>query len=136
MRWGWALVWLASLASAAEPLVVRGGVLVGAASGREACLVGTSYSPAFGLGFRNLLDAGGDPHRAVGDDLAAVRLMGLDCLRVLVDDAEVMLADGSLADGPHLELLDYLLAAAGAQGLAVVLTPVSFESGLDPAQPA
>lgn len=136
VRLGVIFVALQTVAVSAMPtLKVVDGVLVEPDTGREVPLVGTNYCAPFGEVYRNVSTVP-DARAAITDDLLSIHQMGLNAIRVIVDDAELMQADGTLQDNHHLELLDYLLAAAGQLHLYVVLTPISFNHGLQPVHDA
>lgn len=119
-------------APALEPLRADGPRLIGAESGRAVLLFGTNYPAPFGIPYLNLQASGVDPTLIIRDDLRQIELLGLNCVRVLIHDAELMAADGSLVENQHLALLDYLVAAAAQRGLYLILTPISYARGVDP----
>jgi hypothetical protein len=110
----------------------REGILRWTDDGSEVALFGVNYYAPFSIDYAGLTRRGVDLEEALRHDLAHLRRLGLDALRLHCWDREISDPDGNLVDNDHLRLLDLLIAEAGKQGLYLVLTPIAWWGAADP----
>lgn len=93
--------------------------------GREVALFGVNYCLASASTFRFVKEAG-IPFAAVLDaDFAAFKRLGFDALRLCFwGDWENTTADGHLVENEHLDVLDQVIARAGAAGISCLFSPI------------
>ena len=104
------------------PFAVKDAVIVDQ-DGRKVKLWGVNYLAPFNHNFVNIRQAGVDLRTAIDTDLAQLKLMGVDFIRVHLYDREITDNQGNLIDNDHLRAFDYLVERAYQQGLFLMLTP-------------
>jgi len=102
------------------------GVLRWQDTAEEVALAGVNIYTPFSADYRGLLELGADHKDAIRQDVAHLRRLGLDVIRVHCFDREISDAQGNLTDNIHLELLDDLIAVCRDNGIYTVLTPISW----------
>jgi hypothetical protein len=132
----WILGALCSLAAdlagaqAVEPLPalrVEDGVLVDA-NGREVALWGVNYQASLWWEYGETFSRVGIPleagplKRAVDQDLAHFKRMGVSVVRVHISPSDFTDAEGKLVDTVFLDVFDYLVARCREEGLYVFLS--------------
>lgn len=132
----WILGALCSLAAdlagaqAVEPLPalrVEDGVLVDA-NGREVALWGVNYQASLSWEYGETFSRVGIPleagplKRAVDQDLAHFKRMGVSVVRVHISPSDFTDAEGKLVDTVFLDVFDYLVARCREEGLYVFLS--------------
>ncbi|MCX7010614.1 MAG: hypothetical protein NTY53_25780, partial [Kiritimatiellaeota bacterium] len=105
------------------PFAVRDGVIRDAV-GREVRLWGVNYYAPFAHNFLNIAEVGADYRKAIAEDVAQFKLLGLDFVRIHVYDREITDAEGHLTPNRHLEVFDMLLEELDRAGIFLMLTPV------------
>jgi len=104
------------------PFTVKNAVIVDQ-DGRKVKLWGVNYLAPFNHNFVNIRQAGADLQTAIDTDLAHLKLMGVDFIRVHLYDREITDNQGNLIDNAHLRAFDYLVEQAYRHGLFMMLTP-------------
>lgn len=104
------------------PFAVRDG-LIRDAMGHEVRLWGVNYYAPFAHNYLNIAEAGADYRKAIAEDVAQFRLLGLDFVRIHVYDREITDAEGHLTPNRHLEVFDLLLEELDHAGIFLMLTP-------------
>ena len=84
--------------------------------GREVLGWGVNYYAGLSTGYMNIKRLGLDHKKQMDTDLAHLRLMGVDVIRLHVLDIEISDKKGNLIDNVHLDLLDYLLHKGAQAG--------------------
>jgi hypothetical protein len=132
---GLCLVFSAAVAAPPTPRPSRceNGILRWTDDGTEVALFGVNYYAPFSMDWQALRRHHVDPAEALRTDLVHLRRLGLDALRLHCWDREISDPQGNLVDNDHLRLLDLLISEAANQGLYVVLTPIAWWGGADPA---
>ena len=105
------------------PFAVRDG-LIRDAAGREVRLWGVNYYAPFAHNYLNIAEVGADYRKAIAEDVAQFKLLGLDFVRIHVYDREITDAEGHLTPNRHLEVFDMLLEELDRAGIFLMLTPV------------
>ncbi|MBO7654041.1 MAG: hypothetical protein J6U40_03885, partial [Kiritimatiellae bacterium] len=105
------------------------GVMRWEDSGGEVALFGVNYYPPFTVDFYQIARMGLDHKAVMRQDMAHLRRLGLDCLRIHCFDRQFSREDGSLIDNIHLELLDDLIALCAESGFHIFLTPIAWWGG-------
>lgn len=105
------------------PFAVRDGVIRDA-GGREVRLWGVNYYAPFAHNYLNIAEVGADYRRAIAEDVAQFRLLGLDFVRIHVYDREITDAEGHLTPNRHLEVFDLLMEELDRAGIFLMLTPM------------
>ncbi len=92
----------------------------------EVALFGVNYYAPFHWNYADLKAIGADHEQTIRTDLAHLKRLRLDLLRLHVFDREISDRQGNLLDNDHLRLLDYLIAQARGRGIYLVLTPIAW----------
>jgi hypothetical protein len=114
-------------AAAVIPRAVLGadGVLRWQPGGEEVNLFGVNYGLASASAYRFLKQSGASTLETIRRDLAHLRRMGANALRLpFWGDWENSDPQGNLLENEHLLLLDAILVAAGLHGMRVLLSPI------------
>ena len=120
----------ACLAGADRPVRVdEAGVLRWADGGGEVALLGVNYYTPFTIDHAEIKRLNLDHKRAIRDDVAHFRRLGLGCIRVHCFERQFSDVEGNLLDNKHLELLDFLIDECRRNGLYTVLTPIAWWGG-------
>jgi hypothetical protein len=94
-------------------------------SGEEVALYGANYCIMSGSDYRMSGLVGQDRKAMIDEDMAQFARMGWQALRLCSwGDWENADAAGNLIVNDHVELLDYLIAAARKRGIYILLTPI------------
>ncbi len=104
------------------PFAVKDAVIVDQA-GKKVKLWGVNYLAPFNHNFVNIQQAGADLRTAIDTDLAHLKLMGVDFIRVHLYDREITDNRGNLIENAHLAAFDYLVEQAYQNGIFMMLTP-------------
>jgi hypothetical protein len=115
--------------AASTAAVDSGGVLRWSGSGEEVALMGVNYYAPFSIDYAGIGSVGADHRRAIREDAAHLRRLGLGCIRLHCFDREISDGEGNLIDNHHMELLDYLISVCAEHGLYTVLTPIAWWGG-------
>ena len=107
------------------PFSVADGVIRDAA-GQEVRLWGVNYYAPFNHNFQNIREMGVDHRKAIDQDLAHMKLMGLDFLRFHLYEREISDAQGNIVENEHLRVFDYLMEKASEEGFYVMITPLTW----------
>lgn len=102
------------------------GVLRWKDTGEEAAFFGVNYMAPFAYSYRALGYVGASCEEAIHADVVHMARMGVNAVRVHVQDSEVSDRTGNLVANDHLRLLDYLIAQCRARGIYVLLTPINW----------
>jgi len=108
-----------------RPIHVENGVLR-YPDGKEVALWGTNYYPQSWNQYVHLKRLGVDIKKAIRRDLADMKQMGVQAIRIHVFDREISDGHGNLIRNEHLDLLDYLVAECNRQSLYLMLTPIAW----------
>ena len=101
------------------------GVLRWREGGDEVAVFGVNYYTPFHTEYRETVRRGFDPKEVIRRDVAHLRRLGLDAMRLHCFDREISDRAGNLLDNVHLDLLDYLIAVCASNGIHTVLTPIA-----------
>ncbi len=107
------------------PFAVKDAVIVDR-DGKKVKLWGVNYLAPFNHNFLNIRQAGVDLRTAIDTDLAHLKLMGVDFIRVHLYDREITDNRGSLIDNDHLKAFDYLVERTCQNGIFLMLTPTAW----------
>ena len=130
-----ALALLSCLSAIAVPGATRtarvdaGGVLRWRDDGSEVAVFGVNHYAPFALDYRLIGERGFDHKKVIREDVAQLRRLGLDAMRLHCFDREFSTRDGAFVDNHHVELLDYLIAQCASNGIYTVLTPIAAWGG-------
>lgn len=86
-------------------------------------LWGVNYLAPFNHNFVNIQQAGVQLKSAIDTDIAHLKLMGVDFIRVHLYDREITDNQGNLIENAHLQAFDYLVEQAYQHGIFMMLTP-------------
>ena len=121
----------APAASVASDLAVRpisvdaAGTIRWRDNGQELALFGANYCLMSGSDYRMAGLIGGDRKKMIDEDMAQFARMGWTALRLCSwGDWENSDRQGNLVINEHVDLLDYLVAAARKRGIYMLLTPI------------
>ena len=93
--------------------------------GSEVALFGANYCLMSGSDYRMAGLIGGDRRKMIDEDMAQFARMGWTALRLCSwGDWENADRQGNLIVNEHVDLLDYLIAAARKRGIYMLLTPI------------
>jgi hypothetical protein len=94
-------------------------------NGQELALFGANYCLMSGSDYRMAGLIGGDRKQMIDEDMAQFARMGWTALRLCSwGDWENSDQQGNLVVNEHVDLLDYLVAAARKRGIYMLLTPI------------
>ena len=94
--------------------------------GSEVRLWGVNYFVPFSGEYANLKRLRADINSVIDRDLDDIQALEGNLVRVMVFDREITDPEGNLRDNPHLNALDYLVAACRERGMYVYITPISW----------
>lgn len=97
--------------------------------GCETALFGVNYYAPFSVDYDGLKARGLDVPSEMRRDIAHLRRLGLDYLRLHCFDRQMSAADGHLIENDHLAMLDELIAICASNGMKVALTPMCMQGG-------
>lgn len=97
--------------------------------GAEVALFGVNYYAPFSVDYDALKAKGLDIPSEMRRDIAHLRRLGIDYLRLHCFDRQISSADGSLLENDHMAMLDELIAISAANGMKVALTPMCMQGG-------
>ena len=109
--------------------VDESGVMRWRGSGEEVALFGVNHYAPFALDYRLIRERGFDHKKVIREDVAQLRRLGLDAMRLHCFDREFSTREGAFVDNHHVELLDYLIAECASNGIYTVLTPIAAWGG-------
>jgi hypothetical protein len=105
--------------------VDHGGVVRWTDSGKEVALYGANYCIMSGSDYRMAGLVSHDRKAMIDEDMAQFARLGWQALRLCSwGDWENADAAGNLIVNEHVDLLDYLIAAARQRGIYLLLTPI------------
>ena len=104
------------------PFVVKDAVIRDQ-DGKKVKLWGVNYLAPFNHNFINIRQAGAELTTAIDTDIAHLKLMGVDFIRVHLYDREITDNQGNLVENDHLKAFDYLVEQACQNGIFLMLTP-------------
>lgn len=105
--------------------VDAGGTMRWRDDGKEVALFGANYCLMSGSDYRMAGLVGGDRKKMIDEDMAQFARMGWTALRLCSwGDWENSDRQGNLVVNEHVDLLDYLVAAARKRGIYMLLTPI------------
>jgi len=105
--------------------VDREGTIRWRDDGKEVALFGANYCLMSGSDYRMTGLVGGDRKKMIDEDMAHFARMGWTALRLCSwGDWENSDRQGNLVVNEHVDLLDYLVAAARKRGIYMLLTPI------------
>ena len=102
------------------------GVLRGKKTGDEAAFFGVNYVAPFAFTYRALGYVGADREETIRRDLAHLKRLGMNAIRLHLWEAEISDADGNLLQNDHLRLLDLLIAQCRAHGIYFLMTAINW----------
>ena len=130
-----ALALSSACAARAVPLACRTAVVDGEGvmrwkdGGDEVSLFGVNYYLPFAFDFRDASRQGLDFRRAMEEDVAHFRRLGLTCIRIHCYDRQMSSRAGGLVGNRHLALLDELVSVCASNGIYTVFTPIAWWGG-------
>lgn len=95
----------------------------------EVAVFGVNHYAPFALDYRLIKERGFDHKKVIREDVAQLRRIGLDAMRLHCFDREFSTREGAFVDNHHVELLDYLIAECASNGIYTVLTPIAAWGG-------
>ncbi|MCQ2390211.1 MAG: glycoside hydrolase family 5 protein [Kiritimatiellae bacterium] len=101
------------------------GVLRWADDGSEVAVFGVNYYTPFHVEYEETAKRGFDHKDVIRRDVAHLRRLGFNAVRLHCFDREISDRQGNLIDNHRLELLDYLIAECASNGMWTVLTPIA-----------
>ena len=107
---------------------MNGAVLYAAACLVDA-LFGVNYYAPFSVDYDGLTARGLDVPAEMRRDIAHMRRLGIDYLRLHCFDRQISDTDGHLVENDHTAMLDELIAICASNGMHVVLTPMCMQGG-------
>jgi len=96
--------------------------------GSEVALWGTNYLPMSWHQYVNMKQLGTDMKKAMEEDVAHMKEMGMNVVRVHIFDREICDKDGNLIENEHLNLLEYLIFLCSKENIYLMITPISWWS--------
>jgi hypothetical protein len=116
---------LSPAAGSFKPVHVKDGVFR-YDDGTEVALFGTNYYPMSWYQYNNMKAAKADFRAVIHRDVADMKMMGVQVVRVHVFDKEMSDAQGHLVDNVHLEIFDMLVDELQQQGIYLYLTTLTW----------
>lgn len=107
-------------------IVCRDGQLVYAEDGAEVCLWGVNYYAAHFVQYDNIKRLGLDHKQVIDRDFADLKAIGCEVVRMHLFDREIADRAGHLVDNPHLDLIEYTIAACAREGMHFFLTAIAW----------
>ena len=101
------------------------GVLRWADDAGEVAVFGVNYYTPFHDEYVETGRRGFDHKEIIRHEVAHLRRLGLNAIRLHCFDREISDRQGHLLDNHHLELLDFLVAECASNGIWTVLTPIA-----------
>ena len=95
----------------------------------EVAVFGVNHYAPFALDYRLIKERGFDHKRVIREDVAQLRRLGLNAMRLHCFDREFSTREGAFVDNHHVEVLDYLIAECASNGIYTVLTPIAAWGG-------
>ena len=105
------------------------GVMRWTDDGSEVALWGVNYYTPFTVDYAAMKARKLDLKAEIRRDVEHFRRLGLDSIRIHCFDRQFSGPNGEFVDNEHVELLDYLIARAAAEGIYMVLTPIAWWGG-------
>ena len=106
--------------------ILRGA---GTALDGETALFGVNYYAPFSVDYDGLKAKGLDIPAEMRRDVAHMRRLGLDHMRLHCFDRQISSADGHLIENDHLAMLDELVAICASNSMKVAITPMCMQGG-------
>lgn len=102
------------------------GVMHWGGNDQEVKGFGINYSVPFAHAYRQAMNMGIDPKKAIDDEIYHFSRLGFDLYRLHVWDTEISDSLGNLIENKHLDTFDYLLKKLKDNDINYVITPIAF----------
>ena len=96
--------------------------------GKEVALWGVNYLPMSWYQYVNMKKFGVDMKKTIDTDIAHLKAMKIDVIRVHIFDREITDKDGNVVYNDNLDLLEYLIASCRKNHIYVFITLLSWWS--------
>ena len=123
------------IAAGREARVDGSGVLRWTDTGEEVSVFGVNYYLPFRCDFDAVAAGNGDFNQVMEEDVAHLRRLGLDSMRIHCFTRQFATHDGGFVANRHIEVLDRLISLCAANGIYVWLTPIAWWNGIYDAAP-
>jgi len=116
-------VWAAPTPLPFKPPFIVKDEVISDQDGKKVKLWGVNYYAPFNHNFVNIRQSGVELETAIDTDIAHLKLMGIDFIRIHLYEREITDNQGNLIDNDHLKAFDYLIEQAYQNGIFMMLTP-------------